>query len=55
MSAELIDEAVVCGLILCGFLAVLGVGGIIADYVLPHIPFVQRFLESLPLWDDEDD
>lgn len=28
------------------------VGGIIADYVLPHIPFIERLIESLPDWDD---
>lgn len=38
-----------------GFCLLLGVGGFIADYILPHIPAVQRYLDSLPDWDDEDD
>lgn len=34
---------------------VLAVGCLIADYVFPHIPFIERYLESLPAWDDEED
>lgn len=51
---ELLGEAVVGLGILSAFLAVLGIGGLIADYVFPHIPFIQRFLDSLPDWEDED-
>ena len=40
---------------LSGFLLVLGVGGLIADYVFPYIPFIQRFLDSLPDWEDEEE
>ena len=32
----------------------LGIGGLIADYVFPHIPFIERFIDSLPEWDDEE-
>lgn len=35
------------------FLLILGIGGLIADYVFPHIPFIERFIDSLPEWDDE--
>lgn len=35
-------------------LLILGIGGLIADYVLPHIPFIERFIDSLPEWDDEE-
>lgn len=54
MSEELLGELVVNLLILCGFLVILGLGGLIADYVFPHIPFIERFIDSLPDWDDEE-
>lgn len=54
MTPDLIGEALVDGLILGGFLVVLSIGAFIADHILPHIPFVQRYLDSLPDWDDED-
>ncbi len=31
---------------LTAFLIILGIGGPIADYILPHIPFIQRFIPS---------
>ena len=34
--------------------AILGIGGLIADYVFPHIPFIERLIDSLPEWDDEE-
>ena len=37
---------------LCGILAV---GGLVADYILPHIPAVERFINSLPLMQDDED
>lgn len=55
MTPELIDEAVVNLLLFAGFLVVLGVGSLVADYVFPHIPFIQRYLDSLPDWDDEEE
>ena len=55
MSPELVEEGVVCLLILGGYLFVLCVGCLIADFVFPHIPFIERYLESLPDWDDEED
>lgn len=35
-------------------LLILGIGGLIADYVLPNIPFIERLVDSLPEWDDEE-
>lgn len=35
-------------------LLILEIGGLIADYVFPHIPFIERFIDSLPEWDDEE-
>ena len=55
MTNELMGDLVVNLAILCGFLAVLGVGGLIADYVFPHIPLIQRFLDTLPDWDEDED
>lgn len=55
MTPELIDEAVVNLLLFAGFLVVLSVGSLVADYVFPHIPFIQRYLDSLPDWDDEEE
>lgn len=54
MSADLVDEAVVSLAIISGYLFVLGVGCLIADFVFPHIPFIERFLNTLPDWEDED-
>ena len=54
MTPELLDEAVVALAILTGYLLILCVGCLIADYVFPHIPIIQRFLDSLPDWEDED-
>ena len=51
---DLLGEAVVNLGLLAGFLLILGVGGLIADYIFPHIPFIERFLDSLPYWEDED-
>ena len=36
-----------------GLNAVLLVGCLIADYVFPHIPFIERYLDSLPDWDED--
>ena len=33
---------------------VLCVGCLVADYIFPHIPFINRYLDSLPDWDEED-
>lgn len=55
MNPEFVEDLAVNLAILCGFLAVLGVGGLIADYVFPHIPFIQRFLDTLPDWDEDED
>lgn len=52
---DLLGEAVVAMGLLSGFLLVLGVGGLIADYVFPHIPFIEKYLDSLPYWEDEEE
>lgn len=55
MTPDLIGEAIVDLMILAGFLVVLGIGALIADYVFPHIPFVQRYLDSLPDYEDDEE
>lgn len=52
---ELLGEAIVDLGILAAFLSILGVGGLTADYVFPYVPFIQRLLDSLPNWDDEEE
>lgn len=55
ITPELLDEAVVSFAILTGYLLVLGVGCLIADFVFPHIPCLERYLDSLPDWEGEDE
>lgn len=55
MEPELLGDAVVALAIVAGYLTVLCVGCIVADYVLPHIPFIERFLDRLPGAEGEDD
>jgi hypothetical protein len=54
MTPELFDEAVVDLLILGGLMFVLCVGCLVADYIFPHIKPLQKWLDSLPNWDEED-
>lgn len=36
-------------LILAGFLVILGVGGLISDYIFPHIKPLNDFIDKLPM------
>lgn len=54
MNADFVADAVANLLILCGFLMVLGIGGLIADFIFPYIPFIDKYLDNLPDWDDEE-
>ena len=53
MTPELLGEAIVDFVFLAVFLGILGIGALIADYVFPHIPFIQRYLDSLPDYEDD--
>lgn len=53
MNPEFMADLVINLAILCGFLLVLGVGCLIADFVFPHIPFLQKWLESLTEYEDD--
>ena len=55
MTPELIGEAIVDLMVLVGFLMVIGVGTLIADYIFPSIPFIQRYLDSLPDYEDNEE
>ena len=55
MTPDLIGEAIVDLMVLAGFMVVLGIGALIADYVFPNIPFIQRYLDSLPNYEDDED
>lgn len=55
MTPDLIGEALVDLMVLAGFMVVLGIGALIADYVFPHIPFIQRYLDSLPDYEDDEE
>lgn len=55
MTPDLIGEAVVDLMVLAGFMVVLGIGALIADYIFPHIPFIQRYLDSLPDYEDDEE
>lgn len=55
MTPEFMGEAVVALIILSVFLGVLGIGGLIADYIFPHIPFIQNYLDSLPDYEDDEE
>ncbi len=54
LTPELLGDAAIALGILGVYLLILGVGCLVADFVFPHIPFIQRYLESLPDWEDED-
>lgn len=53
MSSEFTTDLVINLAILCVFLLVLGIGCLIADFAFPHIPFLQKWLESLPEYEDD--
>ena len=55
MTPELLGEAVVDFAFLAVFLGILGIGALIADYVFPHIPFIQRYLDRLPDYEDDEE
>lgn len=55
MTPDLIGKAVVDLMVLAVFLGILGIGALIADYVFPHIPFIQRYLDRLPDYEDDEE
>lgn len=49
------ENPVVLLAILGAFLLILAIGGIIADYILPHIEPLNRFINSLPMMLEEEE
>lgn len=49
MTHELLGWGLLASKALLPWLLVLFVGGLIADYIFPHIKFINRFIDSLPL------
>lgn len=47
------DDPVVAFGVFAVYLLILGIGGIIADYVLPHIRPLNRWIDSLPEYEDD--
>lgn len=55
MTPEFASEAMACLVIFSGFMIVLGIGAFIADVIFPRIPFLNRWLDSLPDYEDDDE
>lgn len=53
MSPEYVADLVINLAILCVILFVFGAGCLIADFVFPRIPFLQKLLDSLPEYEDD--
>lgn len=48
------DDLFILSVYLGAFAVLLAVGGFIADYIFPHIPFIENWLNSLPDYEDEE-
>ena len=55
MTPDFASEAVACMVIFSGFMVVLGIGTFISDVIFPRIPFLNRWLDSLPNCEDDDE
>ena len=55
MSPDTIDCLLMFLIYMVPFMLILCVGCFIADYVFPHIPFLNRWLDSLPEFEEEDE
>lgn len=47
------EDLVLFLIYMTGLNVALLISGLIADYVFPHIPFIERYLDSLPDWDED--
>lgn len=48
------EDPVVLLAVLSAFLWILAIGGIVADYILPRIEPLDRFINSLPMMQQEE-
>lgn len=55
MSPNLADDLIIHIGLLGALMLILCVGCVIADYIFPHIPPLQRWLDSLPDYDEEEE
>lgn len=55
MNPDFAGDLIVNIGILCAFLLILGTGGFIADYIFPLVPPIQRLLDSLPEYEDDEE
>lgn len=55
MSYDTVDCLLMFLIYVVPFMLLLGIGGFIADYIIPRIPFLNRWLESLPEFEEEDE
>lgn len=55
MTPDMIEEGVICLGIFGVILLTFAVGGLIADFVLPHIRPIEQYLENLPELDDDEE
>lgn len=53
MNPEFMADLVIHLFLLCVLLLVLGVGCLIADFVFPHNRPLQKWLDSLPEYEDD--
>ena len=53
MNPEFMADLVIHLFLLCVLLLVLGVGCLIADFVFPHNRLLQKWLDSLPEYEDD--
>ena len=47
------DEAIIWLAVFAAYMGILGIGGIVADYIFPRIPPLCRWIDSLPEKDDD--
>lgn len=55
MTPDMIEESIIFLGILGAILLSLAVVGLIADFVIPHIRPIERYLESLPEQEDDEE
>jgi hypothetical protein len=48
------DEIIILAVYLVSLFGLLAVGGFIADYIFPHIPPLQRWIDTLPMLQDDE-
>ncbi len=48
------EDLLIFLIIVTPFLGVLCICGFVADYILPHIKPLERWLETLPQWEEDE-